>query len=84
MQATRRFIAGAICPQCKGMDKIVLHRQGEQQRRECVACGFNEDLQGLGAAPELATRVTPQDNSANAAQSVTLIDLRKDENKDAK
>ncbi len=78
MQKTRRFIAGAICPQCKAMDKIVLHRNGGQQQRECVACGFTDDLQELGAAPELATRVTPQSNAADAVQTVTLIDLNKD------
>ncbi len=77
MQKTRRFIAGAICPQCKAMDKIVLHRNGGQQR-ECVACGFKDDLHDLGAAPELTTRVTPQGNAADAVQTVTLIDLNKD------
>ncbi len=78
MKATRRFIAGAICPQCKAMDKIVLHRHGDQQQRECVACGFKDDLQELGAAPELATRVTPQSKPTDAAQAVTLIDLSKE------
>lgn len=77
MRETRRFIAGAICPQCKALDKIVLHRKGEQQQRECVACGFKDDLQELGAAPELTTRVTPQSDEANTAESITLIDLNK-------
>lgn len=74
---TRRFIAGAICPQCKAMDKIVLHKHGDQQQRECVACGFKDELQDLGAAPELATRVTPQKHSADEVQRVTLIDPKK-------
>ncbi|MGI9284885.1 MAG: YheV family putative zinc ribbon protein [Pseudomonadales bacterium] len=77
-KATRRFIAGAICPQCQAMDKIVLHRRGDQQQRECVACGFKDDLQEFGAAPELATRVTPQSNTSDAVQAVTLIDLSKE------
>ncbi len=81
MSATRRFIAGAICPKCKAMDKIVLHKHGDQQQRECIACGFKDDLQDLGAAPELATRVTPQNNTADEVQSVTLIDPKKDRDK---
>ncbi len=81
---TRRFIAGAICPKCKAIDKIVLHKQGDQQQRECVACGFKDDLQDLGAAPELTTRVTPQKHSADEAQRVTLIDPKKDQGKNKK
>lgn len=83
MKATRRFIAGAICPQCKAIDKIVLHRNGEQQQRECVACGFKDDLQELGAAPDLTTRVTPKSHAADSAQSITLIDLHKDDSSES-
>ncbi len=81
---TRRFIAGAICPQCKAMDKIILHKHGDQQQRECVACGFKDDLKDLGVAPELATRVTPQKHAADEAQTVTLIDPRKDRDENTK
>lgn len=81
MSTSRRFIAGATCPKCKAIDRIVLHRRGEQQRRECVACGFSDDLQQLGAAPELTTRVTPA-GSADSAQRVELIDLSKRKSED--
>ena len=38
----RRFIAGAVCPRCKAVDRIVVfHREG-RDHRECVACGFRE------------------------------------------
>ena len=47
MQGTdnrRRFIAGAVCPRCSLMDKIVVNLDTDQ--RECVACGFSEQRPG--------------------------------------
>ena len=40
----RRFIAGAVCPRCAQMDKIVVNLDTDQ--RECVACGFSEARPG--------------------------------------
>ncbi|MGE3297221.1 MAG: YheV family putative zinc ribbon protein [Porticoccaceae bacterium] len=45
--ATRRFVAGAICPHCKMADRTVVFRRDGQDHRECVACGFGET--GAGA-----------------------------------
>ena len=42
----RRFIAGAVCPRCALMDKIVVNLDTDQ--RECVACGFSEERPGPG------------------------------------
>ena len=42
----RRFIAGAVCPRCARMDKIVVNLDTDQ--RECVACGFSEERPGPG------------------------------------
>ena len=36
----RRFIAGAVCPRCALMDKIVVDMDTDQ--RVCVSCGFSE------------------------------------------
>ncbi|MDZ7783307.1 MAG: YheV family putative metal-binding protein [Halioglobus sp.] len=52
----RRFIAGAVCPRCARMDKIVL--DPETDRRFCVSCGFSEERPSAPAAAELATRVS--------------------------
>ena len=53
----RRFIAGAVCPRCAAMDKIVVDL--ESDARECVACGFSEARPGDAAAVgEVATRVS--------------------------
>ena len=44
----KRFIAGAVCPKCSEMDRMVLETsdaddEEEVQRRRCVSCGFSED-----------------------------------------
>jgi len=54
----RRFIAGAVCPRCSGMDKIVMYDTEEGQRlRECVSCGFKEPFADPSAPGEIKTRV---------------------------
>jgi uncharacterized metal-binding protein (TIGR02443 family) len=57
--ARRRFIAGAVCPRCAAMDKLVVDL--ETDTRSCVACGFSEARPGdplaTGVA-ELPTRVS--------------------------
>ncbi len=84
--AGRRFIAGAVCPRCGAMDRIVVDTGTD--RRECVACGFGEDRPeaappagGKPVAPprELPTRVTrPAARRVETpAETVTLIDPRK-------
>ena len=36
----RRFIAGAICPKCEKLDKVVMFDTEDGKRwRECVSCG---------------------------------------------
>lgn len=53
----RRFIAGAVCPACEQMDKVVMFDDDRQQRwRECVACGF-KDLLVEQPQEEIRTRV---------------------------
>lgn len=54
----RRFIAGAVCPRCSVMDKVVMYDDSEGRRvRECVSCGFRDALNEHGQPIELATRV---------------------------
>jgi len=57
--ARRRFIAGAVCPRCAAMDKLVVDLHSDE--RSCVACGFSEARPAAPpqAAPaELPTRVS--------------------------
>lgn len=51
---TRRFIAGAVCPRCGLMDKLLVDTETEV--RECVSCGFSEP-RPKDPVTELATRV---------------------------
>jgi len=53
----RRFIAGAVCPVCEQMDKVVMFDDEDNQRwRECVSCGF-KDLLIEQPPEEVKTRV---------------------------
>ncbi|MDX1458926.1 MAG: YheV family putative zinc ribbon protein [Marinobacter sp.] len=61
MASPKRFIAGAVCPRCAEMDKIVMYSNDEGQFRECVACGY-KDKQGEVQAAELETRVNKKKN----------------------
>ena len=51
---TRRFIAGAVCPRCGEMDKMLV--DSETDSRECVKCGFR-DQRPADSSSEPRTRV---------------------------
>ena len=83
----RRFIAGAVCPRCAKMDKIVVDLDTDQ--RECVACGFSEERPGQQSAAQptqapggasLAREIPIRVSRAAArrvetpAEAITLID----------
>jgi uncharacterized protein len=54
----RRFIAGAVCPRCSQIDKMVMYDDADNQRiRECVSCGYRAALNEQGNPIELPTRV---------------------------
>lgn len=55
-QSRRRFIAGAVCPRCAEMDKIVVDLDSDE--RECVACGFREGRPADPTPEEVKTRVS--------------------------
>ncbi len=46
--AQKRFIAGAVCPQCQALDRLVLEEDAQVEppllKRRCVSCGFVEVL----------------------------------------
>ena len=52
----RRFIAGAVCPRCSEMDKIVVDLDTDM--RECVACGFSDERPPAPPPEEVKTRVS--------------------------
>lgn len=53
----RRFIAGASCPRCSALDTIIMYRENNTEVRECVDCGFKDEMRFQAKAKELETRV---------------------------
>lgn len=72
-----RFIAGAICPSCKAMDRLVVDMETDE--RSCVDCGFKEK-RPQQVSEEPTTRVTR--GSARlvetAAEPVKFLSLEPD------
>lgn len=73
-ESKRRFIAGAVCPRCGVMDRLLVDL--ETERRECVDCGFSEARPGEQPLQELPTRVTrgAARRVETSAEAVRLID----------
>ena len=57
MSSIKRFIAGAVCPKCAQMDRLVSYTNDEGTFKECVACGFIEKQIVQVLQDELETRV---------------------------
>ncbi len=61
-KATKRFIAGAVCPRCGEMDSLMTWDDTEHQRviRECVSCDFEDQMDSMPTSVEadLKTRVS--------------------------
>ena len=78
-KATKRFIAGAVCPKCSEMDKLVMYRnESGKETRECVACGYIDVMKDEEQAPdELATRVTPVGKAVrdDGEQAIKIFDV---------
>ena len=69
MRSKRRFIAGAVCPKCKAMDRIVLIITGEIKIQECVNCGFKQS--------QNEKRDSTQIKNTDISQPVRIIDPNK-------
>jgi uncharacterized metal-binding protein (TIGR02443 family) len=73
--ALRRFIAGAVCPDCGALDRIVVDADSDE--RHCVTCGFREARPA--PAPATSEPVTRVNRAAarrveTPAETVTLVD----------
>lgn len=70
----RRFVAGAVCPRCSEMDKLVVYRAAEKDFRECVSCGFKEEMHFQPVTQELETRVnTSAEEKREQLQVVKIL-----------
>ena len=71
----KQFIAGVTCPKCALMDKIQAFTEDGVNYRECVSCGFKDEMRLSSAPREIETRVnTDEDEIANQTQTVRLVD----------
>lgn len=74
-KSKKRFIAGAVCPRCSEMDKLTMFKEGEKEFRECVSCGFREQMLLQSMPNELDTRVNKTKEEKEAEiQLVRLVD----------
>lgn len=74
----RRFVAGAVCPRCSEMDKLVVYHEAEKDYRECVSCGFKEEMRLHVASSELATRVSQTEPQKDGeVQVINIMPLTK-------
>jgi len=70
----KRFIAGAVCPRCKAADRILMYRIDDTDFRECVECGFKDEMRFKPGVREIQTRVnTPQEQVAKETQVIRLV-----------
>jgi uncharacterized metal-binding protein (TIGR02443 family) len=38
----KRFVAGAVCPNCKEMDTLMLYFENNVEKIQCVSCDFSK------------------------------------------
>ncbi len=71
----KRFIAGVTCPKCAEMDKMQVYTEAGVDYRECVSCGFKDEMRLSSAPREVETRVNiSSDDIASQTQPVKLMD----------
>lgn len=75
MNSPKRFIAGAVCPKCAEMDRLINYTNDDGTFKECVACGFLEKQIVQVETNELGTRVNhfPEVEEQEDVQIVQLI-----------
>lgn len=70
MSVKKRFIAGAVCPKCSAMDRIQMYRIDDVDYRECVECGFKDEMRFKPVVRELDTRVNQAEEDVSATTQV--------------
>ena len=78
LSTKKQFIAGVVCPKCSKMDKIRAFSKDGTNYRECVSCGFLDEIRIASEPKELITRVTRSINVlSEPTQKVKLVDPSK-------
>jgi hypothetical protein len=68
----RRFIAGAVCPDCRAVDRIVVEQVDGERRRRCVSCGHT-DAQLESSIREPSTRLDTRARPRAPATAVRIL-----------
>lgn len=69
----KRFIAGAVCPRCSEMDRIINYQEDGKNYRECVSCGFKDEIRLQSSPSELLTRVSTGQRKEASEEPVKFI-----------
>ncbi len=73
MAKTPRFIAGAICPSCQVMDRILIEEVDGVTQRRCVNCNFQEQWQPGTGQPLRSRLERPKADRAVEQQPVRIV-----------
>lgn len=77
----KRFIAGAVCPECRAMDRIVVEEHDGERRRRCVSCGYADTI-GAASGATPATRFSRRSGAPQTpASPVRIVDPAADPEK---
>ena len=71
----KRFIAGAVCPKCAAMDRLVMFEENGVTVRECVECGFSDTQKDLEHQKELVTRVNQMQETELSEDDVQPVKI---------
>lgn len=74
----RRFVAGAVCPRCSELDKLVVYSEDGKDYRECIACGFKDEMRFKIKNRELETRVNQTEADKHVVQVVNILPFSTD------
>ena len=72
-RAQRRFIAGAVCPKCALMDKLVVFKEDDNSFRECVSCGYQQEMKFSPTFKPLPTRLDAAKEKAKAEEQQEVV-----------
>ena len=71
----KRFIAGVVCPKCSAMDKLQAFSEEGLDYRECVSCGFKDQMRLASSPREIETRVnTTGEEIARQISPIRIVD----------
>jgi uncharacterized metal-binding protein (TIGR02443 family) len=66
----KRFLAGATCPRCSAQDRVQVYSEAGKDFRECVACGFKDEMHIATSGREIETRVNRSEGEKKSETQV--------------